>query len=273
MTESSQRLIVYDGNCSVCSRAADRLRGRKWTSPHRVIAFQDLPPEQAETMQAAGIEKQMLLHDPISGRTVGGMEAIHEMQVASGKKITAWLLGVPGISHLAGLAYRVFAANRRMFSPVQGGIQCDCDPEPTPSERLAAFLVVIVPMAIMGLLLLRLGIGPIVLGLIVMWVVPSVFLSPVKRVVAVGDQLAVGLSIGALAGLVAWMILLTGARVAAQSASSSAQVWTLAVVSWCVGAWAVRRRMKSLGEEKFLVTWTVATFLIWIGLLLGSQLY
>ena len=110
-----ERLVVYDGDCAVCSRVAERLRDREWQTAHEIVAFQELPPNLADKMAAEGIEKQMLLYDPETESTLGGVKAIRELQLSSGRRLSGRLLGLPVISHLAALSYRLFSANRRFF--------------------------------------------------------------------------------------------------------------------------------------------------------------
>ncbi len=113
--DKNERLVVYDGECPVCTRVATKLDEREWETPHCIVAFQDLEGELAQKMVDEGIDRQMLVYDPEEETTVGGINAIRELQLSSNRKATGWLLGLPVVSQVASWGYRLFSANRRFF--------------------------------------------------------------------------------------------------------------------------------------------------------------
>lgn len=255
MTEDRRetRLIIYDGDCPVCGATAERLRRREWDAPHEVVAYQALEPDLAERMSEAGIDRQMLIFDPSSGETIGGFAAVQAIEAASGRGWFADLIALPGIAHLGSLGYRLFAVNRRLFSPVPPRVRCACDPQPAAWERWLAWLFVLTPVAVLAALTL----GPsrtVFVAYCLLWMVPllaAVLNEP--GVGAIAGQLGVSLGTAALAGLLVWGM--TGLWALLDPTAHPDRLLLSLAVMWLVGAWMLGRRFRTLGVPRLRWLW------------------
>ncbi len=262
MSEDSTNLplVIYDGDCPVCTATAERLRKRRWSRPHEVVAFQDLETDLAAKVSDAGIDRQMLIHDPSTGAIVGGFNAMREVEAASGHSVRAVLLGLPGVAQLGALAYRLFAANRRLLSPVPQEIQCACDPTPRLWEQALLWLVLLAPIVVLGWMFDWTA-RPGYLALCAAWLLP-LLAAPWIRVgwLRLLGQLLVALSIAALAGVAIWLFVgLVGDWLPVIGVRRA--ILTLATM-WWVGGIQLSGRLKTLGAPRLEWLWMGATLAV-----------
>lgn len=271
MTENppQTRLIVYDGDCPICTATANLLRKREWTTPHEVVAFQDLDPDLAQRMTEADIERQMLILDPATDEITGGFEALRVIEAAGGRPWLADLLGIPGIAQIGALGYRLFAVNRRLLSPVPPGLRCACDPDPTPWEQWGAWILLLLPVA--ALVALNIGSARTVfVAFCLLWMVPvlaGVQAEPGPGRIA--GQLGVALSAAAVGGLVVW-----GAAGLWSFIDPAADPYRLLLVvasMWLVGGWMLWRRFRTLGRWGLFWLWQGPVVLALAILLLAAH--
>ncbi len=113
MTRNSTPIkLYYDGQCGVCRTGVRRLTRLDWLGNLEAIDFNALPLDKRpveESVFAGG----MPLHTR-DGRLLVGFPAIrHALFHTPIGMLVAWLLYVPGLSHLGGWAYDAFARRRK----------------------------------------------------------------------------------------------------------------------------------------------------------------
>ncbi len=112
---STAPVVLYDGDCGVCQRVADRLSTRHGDD---VAVWR---PWQAETALPAGLtrarlEREIVMIGP-GGELVGGHRVFaHVLRRTPGWRALGLLIALPGPGLVARLVYRLFAARRRWLS-------------------------------------------------------------------------------------------------------------------------------------------------------------
>lgn len=129
--------LIYDGKCSVCTRAAN------WVRENADGAFELLPCQSAERaerfpeMSEETCMEAMQLIFP-DGRRFAGEQALpHLLRRMKGWRWLAAIVELPGLRHASPYVYRFFARHRYMFAaiaahkrPAEGaacGIDKKCD--------------------------------------------------------------------------------------------------------------------------------------------------
>jgi predicted DCC family thiol-disulfide oxidoreductase YuxK len=119
-----QLKLLYDGQCSICRRATERLKRRD--QENRIVA-EDIsdpafdPGRYGLTAEQVRAVMYVLLPD---GQVLAAMDAVRAAYTAVGR---GWLLaptGWPGIRWLADAFYAFFARHRLKFSRILGR-KCD----------------------------------------------------------------------------------------------------------------------------------------------------
>ena len=120
-----QLKLLYDGQCSICRRATERLKLR---DRENRIAAEDIsapgfdPGRYGLTAEQVRTVMYVVLPD---GRVLAAMDAVRAAYTAVGR---GWLLAPtawPGVRWLADALYRTFARHRLAFSRIFGR---KCDP-------------------------------------------------------------------------------------------------------------------------------------------------
>jgi predicted DCC family thiol-disulfide oxidoreductase YuxK len=102
---------VYDGDCAFCTSSVRFIESRIPTTA-------EIVPWQCSDLDALGTSAERaereLLWVHRSGRVDGGADAIAALLVDAdgGWQVIGWLMGVPPVSWLARIGYRLVAANR-----------------------------------------------------------------------------------------------------------------------------------------------------------------
>lgn len=149
-------LLIYDGDCRLCDEASRRVVSWAGRELDARRTPEELDPETAVRVTAAGIRNEMAVVDPASGEIRTGLPAI-----------LAFLRDAPGIGALAravdrpwlrgplSIVYRTIAYNRRVIAPPPPrDIACACDPDPHLGFN-ALFLAVLLLVAAAGAWVLR----------------------------------------------------------------------------------------------------------------------
>lgn len=114
-------VVLFDGHCRLCTRAATRLR--RWAAPGAVECLSFREPgvlERFPQVSAAACEQAMQLVLP-DGRIVSGAEAVFRALATRALfRPLLWAYLAPGLRQIADAAYRVIARNRMRF----GGAAC-----------------------------------------------------------------------------------------------------------------------------------------------------
>lgn len=111
---STQRVVLFDGECPLCRRTVRRIRALDWR--HR-LRFVDATNAEARERIAPGLTEaavlvQMYVIDERGARGAGFEAALQIARVVP-LLWPLWLVGrLPGIRSLGHLVYRTIAANR-----------------------------------------------------------------------------------------------------------------------------------------------------------------
>lgn len=126
-------VVVYDGDCTVCNRAANAIRDRDRDARFELVPYQnegvrarfpDIPPEDFE----AAI--QLIGEDGVRWQGAAALEKILRI-LPKGRRI-AWLFRIPLIRPIAEVFYRWFARNRHRF---RCGEHCEAVAGAPPPQR------------------------------------------------------------------------------------------------------------------------------------------
>ena len=113
MTQKWEIKVLYDGECPLCMREIgflerrDRQRGR--------IAVEDISDPSFDPSAYGRNAEQLMsrIHAVLpSGELVEGVEVFRQLYSAIGFRRLVTLTRLPGLSHLLGLVYALFANNR-----------------------------------------------------------------------------------------------------------------------------------------------------------------
>ncbi len=109
-------VLLYDGDCALCTRAASRLR--RWGAPGsvEVVSFRSSGVlDRFPQVSAAACERAMQLILP-DGRVISGAEAgFRILATRRWLRPLLWIYHVPGVRQAIDAAYRVIARNRMRF--------------------------------------------------------------------------------------------------------------------------------------------------------------
>jgi hypothetical protein len=128
-------VIVYDGDCAMCTTAA-RFLVRRGVPAEDVRPFSSFEGALAERLVAAGIRNEIAVLDPASDRIRSGAEGL--FFALAGTRLR-WATRIFDRRPLRGLAsglYRLVSFNRRVLSPVPPrAVPCACEPDDRPGLR------------------------------------------------------------------------------------------------------------------------------------------
>lgn len=109
-------VLLYDGDCALCTRAVSRLR--RWTAPGAVefVSFRSSGVlDRFPRVSAAACEQAMQLILP-DGRVISGAEGgFRILATRWWLRPLLWVYLVPGVRQTIDAAYRVIARNRLRF--------------------------------------------------------------------------------------------------------------------------------------------------------------
>jgi predicted DCC family thiol-disulfide oxidoreductase YuxK len=148
--KSGEKILVYDGDCPMCTATIARLLGAGLIKSEQVISNHDLAGADLEAALAAGIRNQLVVLDPETRETRAGSDGLlwiigHN----TNHRALVRVLSLPGLRHLLRWGYETISYNRRIVSPPRHQVRCDCEPEVTLARRL----MLIVPLLSAALLL------------------------------------------------------------------------------------------------------------------------
>lgn len=106
-------VVLYDGDCRMCTRLARLLRRLDRGGTLEVVAGQDVPIERRfPWITRSALAEALHLVQP-GGETIAGATAVAEIvRLLPGGALPAWVLRLPGVRSLADVAYRWVARNR-----------------------------------------------------------------------------------------------------------------------------------------------------------------
>jgi predicted DCC family thiol-disulfide oxidoreductase YuxK len=149
------KVLVFDGDCPMCLGAIAWLTRSGLVSRKQTVSHHDLPPEELEIVRAAGIRNQLVVLDRSSNETRIGSDGL--LWIVGDNPQYRWLarlLSLPVARQLLRFGYEAVSYNRRIISPPQHRIACDCEPEVTTGRRLMlilpALVVAVMAFAVCG---------------------------------------------------------------------------------------------------------------------------
>lgn len=160
-SQAPEVVFFYDSRCPVCRAVVSRLERagllrEARARPSEEASDTGLPPELQESLRLEAV-----LWSPSRARAWRGLEAFLElMRLHRRWRVITGLLALKPLRLAAGAAYRLFAANRRIFSPPPlTNVACPCDPPPSWPSRCALVVVLGVAwaFALLTFTLLRRG--------------------------------------------------------------------------------------------------------------------
>ncbi len=170
-----QRILVYDGDCSLCIAVSRRLL--RWTRRGEETrrAAQEFEGEDAERIAASEAHNELAVIDPGSKEIRNGVEGIVWWLEGSRLAWLARLLSWGPLRWAAGVVYPVIAYNRRILAPPKPrAIACACDPDPRPGATIAlgAFALVVVVGALVDVGAMAKAVSRVEADAIVWWAAP-----------------------------------------------------------------------------------------------------
>lgn len=151
---STDEVLVYDGDCPLCVAAVNTLARAGLVARDAMRPYQDLEGEVAELLWEAGIRNEMAAYDPASGRVRTGVRALLHAMRTSRLGPVVRLLGLPPITALLSLGYRLVSYNRRILAPREPGtVRCACDPDFHAGYRIGLVAILIAAAVLLTLLL------------------------------------------------------------------------------------------------------------------------
>lgn len=149
MAGREPKLLVFDGDCSLCRAAAAGFEKRGWVAPGCARPYESFSEAIRERLDAVGFRNEMAIFAPESGEIRTGMAgllwALGDSRPALSRLGSTW-----PFSAFLGVGYRMIAANRRILAPRPNPqIACACDPDPAPRQNL----LLAVCLVLLGLLM------------------------------------------------------------------------------------------------------------------------
>ncbi len=108
--------VVYDGQCTVCTRSVNLIRDRDRDGRFELVAYQsDGVPERFPEISRREFEESVQLIGPEGGRWEGAAAIEKILELLPRTRPLAWLFRLPLARPVARWAYRLFARNRGRF--------------------------------------------------------------------------------------------------------------------------------------------------------------
>ena len=151
---SAERILVYDGDCSICVGATRTLNRLGLVPRENCRPFESLEPPWSDRLLDAGINNEMAAVDLKTEEIRSGLDAILWMLLDSWASPLSRMLSWPGVHGLARRAYHIVSYNRRIIVPAKPRpIPCACDPAFHLGYRLAFIVLGLISSTFLTLLL------------------------------------------------------------------------------------------------------------------------
>jgi len=123
------KLMVYDGNCVVCTNLADALVKWNFVPQQQITPYVFIPENLQKSVDLERFKNEMALIDQKTLEVKYGVEAI--LMVLSQKVgLFKWFLEIPFLKTIANFFYKIVAFNRLIiYPPNSKGFVCDCEPD------------------------------------------------------------------------------------------------------------------------------------------------
>jgi hypothetical protein len=136
MKSLTNKLIIYDSNCKVCSSLRDVVLKFTTIPEAKVKAYRELSPEFSNHIDPDKFKNVMALLDTSDGNTLYGAEGIAYI-FSSQYKIVDLLLSFSPIFNLFSFLYKTQAYNRYIIATPKSNLKCDCFPDRVVTYRIS----------------------------------------------------------------------------------------------------------------------------------------
>ena len=129
MNSLQNKLVVYDGNCVVCTNLADALVKWKLVPQQQISPYEFIPKNLEKSVDVHRFKNEMAVIDVHTSQTTYGVDAI--LMILSQKMgIFRWVLNNSFLKGIANFFYKTIAFNRLIiYPPNSKGFVCDCEPD------------------------------------------------------------------------------------------------------------------------------------------------
>lgn len=153
MKPLSNKLIIYDSNCKVCSSLKDFVLRFTSIPPAIVKAYKDLSCDLSVHVDADKFRNVMALIDTTGGPTIYGAEGIAYI-FSSQYKLVRFFLSFPPVFKFFNFLYKTQAYNRYITALPKSRFECDCFPDRVVKYRISylvcTFLISVCLTALFG---------------------------------------------------------------------------------------------------------------------------
>ena len=122
---SRSRVIIFDGNCGVCSSIVGFLARHDSSARLRFVPSADAGDLLGQGVTRELLDETLVAIDPSTGRHFTRSAAVRQIaRCLPGGRPIAWLIGLPGVRRLADVLYDAFARRRSRISAWLGLTAC-----------------------------------------------------------------------------------------------------------------------------------------------------
>jgi hypothetical protein len=140
MKSLTNKLIIYDSNCKVCSSLRDVVL--KFTSipEAKIKAYKDLNEDLSKHVDPNEFKNVMALIDTTGGQTIYGAEGVAYI-FSSQYKLVNFLFRFKPFFALFNFIYKTQAYNRYIIATPKSNFKCDCFPDRVVKYRVSYILM------------------------------------------------------------------------------------------------------------------------------------
>ena len=143
MKSLTNKLIVYDSNCKVCSSLRNIVARFTSIPEEKIKAYKDLSPELTGNVDPEKFKNVMALIDTAGGETMYGSNGI-AYALASEYKTVEVLFRFRPAFNVFNYLYKIQAYNRYIIATPKSTFQCDCLPDRVLKYRLGYIAVTLI---------------------------------------------------------------------------------------------------------------------------------
>lgn len=136
MKSLTNKLIIYDSNCKVCSSLRDVVLRFTSIPEEKVKAYKDLDEQLTTHVDPDRFKNVMALIDTTGGKTIYGAEGVAYI-FSSQYKIVDFLFRFKFIFNLFNFFYKTQAYNRYIIATPKSNFKCDCFPDRVVKYRIS----------------------------------------------------------------------------------------------------------------------------------------
>jgi predicted DCC family thiol-disulfide oxidoreductase YuxK len=136
----TNKLIIYDSNCKVCTSLRDIVLKLAPIPEEQVVPYGSLSAELSARVDPAKFRNGMALIDTSDGETIYGSEGVAYI-FSSQYRILDFLLRSTLILQVFTFLYRTLAYNRYIIAAPKSRFVCDCFPDKVVRYRIAYILI------------------------------------------------------------------------------------------------------------------------------------